>query len=86
MEHTLHSFSHVWDAVPGVARHCGPGPLLGANLLPMSLDSFLTRRWNNIISAALGIPLTAYVIWYFSTLSISEFAGFAVMASFGAAV
>ncbi len=52
----------------------------------MSLDSFLTRRWNNIISAALGIPLTAYVIWYFSTLSISEFAGFAVMASFGAAV
>ena len=52
----------------------------------MLADSLLTRRWNNIISAALGIPLTAYVGWYFSTLAISDFAGFIGMASFGAAL
>ncbi len=52
----------------------------------MSGNTFLTRRWNNIISAALGVPLTAYVVWYFSAGSISEFAGFIGMASFGAAL
>ncbi len=52
----------------------------------MSFDTFLTRRWNNILSAALGVPLTAYVCWYFSTLAISEYAGFIGMAIFGAAL
>ena len=50
------------------------------------LDRFLTRRWNNILSAALGIPLTAYVVWYLSTLGLSDFAGFVGMAAFGAAL
>ena len=52
----------------------------------MVADTFLTRRWNNIISAALGVPLTAYVAWYFSTHAISELAGFIGMAIFGAAL
>jgi len=54
--------------------------------LAVVADSLLTRRWNNIISAVLGIPLTAYVAWYFSTGAISEFAGFIGMAGFGAAL
>ena len=49
-------------------------------------DEFLTRRWNNILSAALGLPMTAYAVWYFSTLEISELAGFIGMAIFGAAL
>lgn len=52
----------------------------------MPMDTFLTRRWNNIISAALGVPLTIYVTWYLSTQPISELAGFIGMAIFGAAL
>ncbi len=48
-------------------------------------DAFLTRRWNNVLSAGLGVPLTAYVGWYLSTFEISEFAGFIGMAVFGSA-
>ena len=53
----------------------------------MIADKFLTRRWNNILSAALGIPLTAYVGWYFgASHELSELAGFIGMAIFGAAL
>ena len=58
----------------------------GASLPSVLADTFLTRRWNNILSAALGVPLTVYVGWYFATLAISELAGFIGMASFGAAL
>ena len=33
----------------------------------MNKDSFLTVRWNNILTLALGIPALAYIIFAFST-------------------
>ena len=33
----------------------------------MTREKFLTLRWNNILTLALGLPTVIYVIWAFST-------------------
>ena len=39
-------------------------------------DAFLTRRWNNILSVGLGIPLLIYIVVVLSTSVLSDFASF----------
>ena len=33
----------------------------------MTREKFLTVRWNNILTLALGLPAIIYMIWAFST-------------------
>ncbi len=42
----------------------------------MTRDAFLTRRWNNILSVGLGIPLLIYIAVVLSTSVLSELASF----------
>ena len=50
----------------------------------MIKEEFLTVRWNNLLSLALGIPALIYVIAAFSTSLWSEMSGLIVLAIIGA--
>ena len=49
----------------------------------MTRDQFLTARWNNLLSLALGIPALIYVIVVLSTSVLSDSAGFVGLAVIG---
>jgi hypothetical protein len=34
---------------------------------PVTKEQFLTVRWNNILTLALGIPTLLYILWAFSS-------------------
>ena len=42
----------------------------------MTKDTFLTPRWNNLLSLGLGIPALIYVIIILSISVLSDSAGF----------
>ena len=50
----------------------------------MTKDTFLTVRWNNLLSLGLGIPTAIYVVAAFSTGLWAERAGLIGLAVFGA--
>lgn len=50
----------------------------------MTKEKFLTVRWNNILSAGLGIPTLIYVIFAISTAFWLERDGLIGLAIFGA--
>ena len=50
----------------------------------MSNDKFLTARWNNWLTLAMGIPTLAYGVFILSTSVMSDFTGFVVMVVAGA--
>jgi hypothetical protein len=49
----------------------------------MNKDKFLTARWNNIISLALGLPALVYVLIVLTSSVMSDFSSFIVLAIFG---
>ena len=49
----------------------------------MTKDKFLTRRWNNILSLVLGIPVLIYAVVVLSTSVLSDSASFIGMAIMG---
>lgn len=51
---------------------------------PVKKDTFLTVRWNNLLSLGLGIPTVAYVVASFSTGLWLERGGLIGLAVFGA--
>lgn len=51
---------------------------------PVTKDTFLTVRWNNLLSLGLGIPTLIYVVAAFSTGLWSERGGLIGLAVFGA--
>jgi hypothetical protein len=50
----------------------------------MTKEKFLTVRWNNILTLALGLPTLIFVIYAYSTSIWSEQGGLIVLAIFGA--
>jgi hypothetical protein len=50
----------------------------------MTRDRFLTRRWNNWLTLAMGLPTLIYVVVVLSTSLLSDFAGFVGLAVIGA--
>ena len=42
----------------------------------MTKDDFLTVRWNNLLSAGLGIPALIYIVVVLTTTALTERAGF----------
>ena len=50
----------------------------------MTYDKFLTRRWNNILTVGMGIPVLIYITVVLSTSVLSDFAGFIGMVVLGA--
>ena len=42
----------------------------------MNKDRFLTARWNNILSLALGLPALGYVIFVLTSSVMSDFSSF----------
>jgi hypothetical protein len=42
----------------------------------MTREKFLTVRWNNVLSLALGLPALIYVFVVLSTAILSDSAGF----------
>ena len=56
-------------------------PLKGT---PVTKDTFLTVRWNNLLSLGLGIPTLIYVVAAFSTALWVERGGLIGLAVFGA--
>ncbi len=49
----------------------------------MTKEKFLTVRWNNILTLALGIPTLIYVVFAFSTGLWTELAGLIGLAILG---
>ena len=49
----------------------------------MTKEKFLTVRWNNWLTLALGLPTLIYVVVVLSTSVLSDFAGFIGMAVMG---
>lgn len=49
----------------------------------MTRETFLTVRWNNLLSLILGLPLLAYVVVVLSTSLLSESMGFAGLVVLG---
>ena len=49
----------------------------------MKKEDFLTVRWNNILTLALGIPALIYVIYAFSTSLWTQRAGLIGLAVIG---
>ncbi len=45
----------------------------------MTSESFLTARWNNWLTLAMGIPVLALGIVFLSTDVMSDFSGFLTM-------
>ena len=50
----------------------------------MTKEKFLTTRWNNWLTLALGLPTLIYAIVVLSTSVLSDFAGFIGMVVLGA--
>jgi hypothetical protein len=50
----------------------------------MTKERFFTRRWNNGLTLAMGLPTLAYVSFVLSTSVLSDFAAFIGMAVLGA--
>ena len=50
----------------------------------MANEKFLTARWNNWLTLAMGIPTLAYGVFVLSTSVMSDFAGFIGMVILGA--
>ena len=50
----------------------------------MANDKFLTARWNNWLTLAMGIPLLVLGIVFLSTDAMSDFSGFVAMLVAGA--
>ncbi|UCH11211.1 MAG: hypothetical protein JSU61_04800 [Fidelibacterota bacterium] len=50
----------------------------------MTKEQFLTVRWNNWLTLALGLPTLGYAILILSTPLLSDFWGFIGMALLGA--
>lgn len=50
----------------------------------MTKDKFLTVRWNNLLSVALGIPALLYVVYALSDLVWTELSGLIWLAVIGA--
>ena len=49
----------------------------------MTKEKFLTVRWNNLLTLALGLPALIYAIVVFSTSVLSDSAGFIGFAIIG---
>lgn len=49
----------------------------------MTREQFLTVRWNNLISLALGLPALVYAVVMLSTPILSDQAGFIGMVIIG---
>ena len=49
----------------------------------MTKDKFLTKRWNNLLSLGLGIPVLIYAVVVLSTSVLSPSAGFIGVVGFG---
>lgn len=47
-------------------------------------DRFLTVRWNNVLTAALGLPMLTYAAIALWTLMFSDLAGFVGLVIIGA--
>ena len=50
----------------------------------MTRDKFFTRRWNNWLTLAMGLPTLIYVVVVLSTSLLSDFAAFIGIAVIGA--
>ncbi len=50
----------------------------------MANEKFLTKRWNNWLTLAMGIPVLIFGIVFLSTDVMSDFTGFVVMVVAGA--
>ena len=50
----------------------------------MTREKFLTVRWNNILSIALGVPTLLYILWAFSNDAWQTMEGLIGLAIFGA--
>lgn len=50
----------------------------------MTKEQFLTVRWNNILTVALGVPTLLFVIYAFSTSVWTEQGGLIVLSIMGA--
>ncbi len=50
----------------------------------MANDKFLTARWNNWLTLAMGIPILIFMTVFLSTDAMSDFTGFLVMVVAGA--
>lgn len=49
----------------------------------MTREDFLTLRWNNLLSAGLGIPALIYTVAILTTTALSDRAGFIGMVIIG---
>jgi hypothetical protein len=50
----------------------------------MTKEKFLTQRWNNWLTLAMGIPVLIFGIVFLSTDVMSDFTGFVAMVVAGA--
>ncbi len=50
----------------------------------MTKDKFLTKRWNNWLTLAMGIPVLIFGIVFLSTDAMSDFSGFVTLLIAGA--
>lgn len=50
----------------------------------MTMEKFLTKRWNNWLMLGMGLPTLVYAAAVLSTSVLSDFAGFIWMAVIGA--
>ena len=49
----------------------------------MNKERFLTARWNNILSLALGLPALVYVLIVLTSSVMSDFSSFIVLVVIG---
>ena len=49
----------------------------------MTKEQFLTRRWNNLLTVGMGIPVLIYIAVVLSTSVLSDFTGFIGMVVLG---
>ena len=50
----------------------------------MTKEKFLSVRWNNLLTLALGLPTLIYAVVVLSTSALSDFGGFVGIAVMGA--
>ena len=50
----------------------------------MTAESFLTRKWNNMLTIGIGLPTLAFAIYFLNAGTISDFWGFITMFVLGA--
>lgn len=58
--------------------------MLDTETVSTSKERYLTRRWNNTLTAALGIPALAFAVVALGTAALSDTAAFAWMVGIGA--